>query len=172
VRGLAPVHHAECSRRSGRESSPHSDWRNAALIRNLAPGNLYPKRSAIARTRLVWERAMSCLSLTKCKPLGAGEHIAYSGLTPPDRSTVGPGIPPLSFLRRSIVSISQGSACRAGQHYYGTGENIMFKRIKQPAGKPRQPKRRTQPQPEEDLGGGDICSLQEQPSTDDDQPLD
>jgi len=33
-------------------------------------------------------------------------------------------------------------------------------------------KRRTQPQPEEDLGGADICSLQEQPSTDNDQPLD
>jgi hypothetical protein len=27
---------------------------------------------------------------------------------------------------------------------------------------PPAPKRRTQPQPEEDLGGGDICSLQEQ----------
>jgi len=56
--------------------------------------------------------------------------------------------------------------------YIGTGENIMFKRIKQLAKKQRPPKRRTQPQPEEDLGGGDICSLQEQPSTDDDQPLD
>jgi hypothetical protein len=51
-------------------------------------------------------------------------------------------------------------------------ENIMFKRIKQLAKKQRTPKRRTQPPPEEDLGGGDICSLQEQPSTDDDQPLD
>jgi hypothetical protein len=29
-----------------------------------------------------------------------------------------------------------------------------------------------QPPPEENLGGGDICSLQEQPSTDDDKPLD
>jgi hypothetical protein len=28
-----------------------------------------------------------------------------------------------------------------------------------------------QPPAEEDLGGGDICSLQEQPSTDDDEPL-
>lgn len=28
------------------------------------------------------------------------------------------------------------------------------------------------PPPEEDLGGGDICSIQEQPSTDDDKPLD
>src|SRR5712664_565102 len=56
--------------------------------------------------------------------------------------------------------------------YNGTGENIMFKRIKQLARKQRPPKRRTQPLPEEDLGGGDICSLQEQPSTDDDQPLD
>lgn len=27
------------------------------------------------------------------------------------------------------------------------------------------------PPAEEDLGGGDICSLQEQPSTDDDRPL-
>jgi hypothetical protein len=46
-------------------------------------------------------------------------------------------------------------------------EKQMLKRIKQLLGK-----RRTQPQPEEDLGGGDFCSLQEQPSTDDDQPLD
>jgi hypothetical protein len=52
------------------------------------------------------------------------------------------------------------------QLYNGTGENIMFERIKQLARKQRPPKRRTQPQPEEDLGGGDICSLQEQPSTD------
>src|ERR1700738_4177635 len=58
------------------------------------------------------------------------------------------------------------------QLYNGTGENIMFERIKQLARKQRPPKRRTQPPPEEDLGGGDICSLQEQPSTDDDQPLD
>lgn len=29
-----------------------------------------------------------------------------------------------------------------------------------------------QPAPEEHLGGGDICSLEEQPSTDDDKPLD
>jgi hypothetical protein len=50
------------------------------------------------------------------------------------------------------------------------GENIMFKRIKQLAWKHLPLKRRTQP--EEDLGGGDICSLQEYPSTDDDQPLD
>lgn len=28
------------------------------------------------------------------------------------------------------------------------------------------------PPPEEDLGGGDVCSLQEQPSTEDDTPLD
>jgi len=48
----------------------------------------------------------------------------------------------------------------------------MFELIKRLAKKQRQLKRRTQPQPEEDLGGGDICSLQEQPSTDDDQPLD
>ncbi len=54
----------------------------------------------------------------------------------------------------------------------GTVEDIMFKRIMQLAKKQRSPKRRTQPLPEEDLGGGDICSLQEQPSTDDDQPLD
>jgi hypothetical protein len=27
------------------------------------------------------------------------------------------------------------------------------------------------PAPEEQLGGGDICSLEEQPSTDDDTPL-
>jgi len=52
------------------------------------------------------------------------------------------------------------------------GENIMFKLIKQLVRMHRSPKRRTQPLPEEDLGGGDICSLQEQPSTDDDQPLD
>lgn len=28
------------------------------------------------------------------------------------------------------------------------------------------------PPPEEELGGGDFCSLEEQPSTDDDKPLD
>jgi hypothetical protein len=50
-------------------------------------------------------------------------------------------------------------------------ENIMLKRIKRLVRMHRLLKRR-QPQPEEDLGGGDICSLQEQPSTDDDQPLD
>jgi hypothetical protein len=52
------------------------------------------------------------------------------------------------------------------------GQNIMFKRLKQLAEKQRLLQRRTQPQPEEDYGGGDFCSLQEQPSTDDDQPLD
>jgi hypothetical protein len=56
--------------------------------------------------------------------------------------------------------------------YNGTRENIMFKRIKRLAWKHLSLKRRTQPLPEEDLGGGDICSLQEYPSTDDDQPLD
>jgi hypothetical protein len=30
----------------------------------------------------------------------------------------------------------------------------------------------SQPPPEEQLGGGDICSLEEAPSTDDDKPLD
>ena len=30
---------------------------------------------------------------------------------------------------------------------------------------------RQQPPPEEDYGGGDICSLEETPSTEDDQPL-
>jgi hypothetical protein len=49
---------------------------------------------------------------------------------------------------------------------------IMFECIKQLAETQGSPRRRTQPPPEEDLGGGDICSLQEQPSTDDDQPLD
>ena len=58
------------------------------------------------------------------------------------------------------------------QLYNDTEENIMFRRIMQLAKKQRPPKRRTQPKPEEDLGGGDIRSLQEQPSTDDDQPLD
>jgi hypothetical protein len=63
---------------------------------------------------------------------------------------------------------SGGKSDRLGRPW----ENIMFKRIKQLAKKHRRPKRRAQPPPEEDLGGGDICSLQEQPSTDDDQPLD
>jgi hypothetical protein len=31
---------------------------------------------------------------------------------------------------------------------------------------------RMHPPPEEDLGGGDICSLEERSSTDDDKPLD
>ncbi len=43
---------------------------------------------------------------------------------------------------------------------------------KQPPKKQASPPKRPQPPPEEDLGGGDICSLQEQPSTDDDKPLD
>jgi len=43
---------------------------------------------------------------------------------------------------------------------------------KQPPKKQAPPPKRPQPLPEEDLGGGDICSLQEQPSTDDDKPLD
>lgn len=30
----------------------------------------------------------------------------------------------------------------------------------------------SQPPPEEQLGGGDICSLEEEPSTEDDKPLD
>lgn len=33
------------------------------------------------------------------------------------------------------------------------------------------PKREDQPPPEEDYGGGDIVSVQREPSTDDDQPL-
>jgi hypothetical protein len=37
--------------------------------------------------------------------------------------------------------------------------------------KPVSPKGQ-QPPPEEDYGGGDICSLQETASTEDDQPLD
>lgn len=36
----------------------------------------------------------------------------------------------------------------------------------------REARRANDPPPEEDLGGGDICSLQEQPSTEDDKPLD
>jgi hypothetical protein len=48
----------------------------------------------------------------------------------------------------------------------------MFERIKQLAAKHLSLQRRNHPLPEEELGGGDFCSLQEQPSTDDDQPLD
>ena len=47
----------------------------------------------------------------------------------------------------------------------------MFKLIKRFA-KQLKSRRRMHPPPEEDLGGGDICSLQEQASTDNDQPLD
>ena len=50
-------------------------------------------------------------------------------------------------------------------------ETIMFQPIKQFA-RQRLAQRRSQPPPEEDFGGGDFCSLQEQASTDDDQPLD
>jgi len=32
--------------------------------------------------------------------------------------------------------------------------------------------RDSQPPPEDQLGGGDICSLEEEPSTEDDKPLD
>jgi hypothetical protein len=38
--------------------------------------------------------------------------------------------------------------------------------------KPASRKWRQQPSPEEDFGGGDFCSLEESPSTEDDQPLD
>jgi hypothetical protein len=47
----------------------------------------------------------------------------------------------------------------------------MFKRIKQLVKSSRLSRRRMQPLSEEDFGGGDICSLPEQPSTEDDQPL-
>jgi hypothetical protein len=47
----------------------------------------------------------------------------------------------------------------------------MFRSIKQLGKMMLSPKQRGQPLAEEDLGGGDICSLQEQPSTDDDEPL-
>jgi hypothetical protein len=48
----------------------------------------------------------------------------------------------------------------------------MFRSIRQLGKMMVSTKRQGQPPAEEDLGGGDICSLQEQPSTDDDQPLD
>jgi hypothetical protein len=41
-----------------------------------------------------------------------------------------------------------------------------------PAEKPDPLTKLDHPPPEDHLGGGDICSLQEQPSTDDDKPLD
>jgi hypothetical protein len=87
-----------------------------------------------------------------------------TGLTPQGAATVrrltvcGPKIAefvPVTFLQLTMAQ----------------EENIVFKRIKQFVRNRRLLKRR-QPQAEEDLGGGDICSLQEQPSTDDDQPLD
>jgi hypothetical protein len=53
----------------------------------------------------------------------------------------------------------------------GTGENIMFELIKQFA-EQLTLSRRPQPEPEEDWGGGDICSPQEQAPTDDYYPLD
>jgi hypothetical protein len=49
--------------------------------------------------------------------------------------------------------------------------NIMFRSIRQLGKMMVSAKRGGQPPAEEDLGGGDICSLQEQPSTDDDEPL-
>ncbi|MDF3813686.1 MULTISPECIES: hypothetical protein [Rhodopseudomonas] len=47
----------------------------------------------------------------------------------------------------------------------------MFSSKPQQQKKPPPPKR-YEPLPEQDFGGGDICSLEEQPSTDDDMPLD
>jgi hypothetical protein len=88
-----------------------------------------------------------------------------TGLTPRGAATVrrltvcGPKIAefvPVTFLQLTMAQ----------------EENIMLRRIKQFVRNHRLLKRRRQPQAEEDLGGGDICSLQEQPSTDDDQPLD
>jgi hypothetical protein len=49
---------------------------------------------------------------------------------------------------------------------------MMFKLIKRFAKQLKSRRRMHPPQAEEDLGGGDICSLQEQAATDDDQPLD
>jgi hypothetical protein len=48
----------------------------------------------------------------------------------------------------------------------------MFKLIKRFAKQLKSRRQMHPPQAEEDLGGGDICSLQERASTDDDQPLD
>ena len=54
----------------------------------------------------------------------------------------------------------------------GTAEHeLQFLKVCAPASRARS-ERRSQPPPEEDFGGGDFCSLQEQASTDDDQPLD
>jgi hypothetical protein len=47
----------------------------------------------------------------------------------------------------------------------------MFRSIRQFGKMMLSAKRQGQPPAEEDLGGGDICSLQEQPSTADDEPL-
>jgi hypothetical protein len=55
--------------------------------------------------------------------------------------------------------------------YPHTEENIMFKLIRRFAEQLKARRRMHPPKAEEDLGGGDICSLQEQASTDDDQPL-
>jgi hypothetical protein len=50
---------------------------------------------------------------------------------------------------------------------------LIDKARKSPAEKPKLPAcLGDQPPPEEQLGGGDICSLEEQPSTEDDKPLD
>jgi hypothetical protein len=106
----------------------------------------------------------------------------YSTSNPPGSSRENAGVSaPVAALNRP-ATVRQVTVCCPKtaefmpvtflQLYNGAGENIMFKRIKQLARKRRPSKRRTHPQPEEDLGGGDICSLQEQPSTDDDQPLD
>ena len=54
----------------------------------------------------------------------------------------------------------------------GTAQHeLQLLRSARPASRARS-ERRSQPPPEEDFGGGDFCSLQEQASTDDDQPLD
>ena len=37
---------------------------------------------------------------------------------------------------------------------------------------PAQNDKPSQPPPEDELGGGDICSLEDEPTTDDDKPLD
>jgi hypothetical protein len=73
------------------------------------------------------------------------------------------------LIARAALPPSQNRSATLYEIYTGDGTVLsaadaleMVKRLHRSA----------HPPPEEDLGGGDICSLEAQPSTDDDQPLD
>jgi len=88
---------------------------------------------------------------------GANAVAAYRG---PRRGAI---LEQIKTVRRN--------AANHGRLSYGTGEHMPHRKKPKPD-KPAPPRKRPEPPPEDDLGGGDICSLEAEPSTDDDTPLD